>query len=86
MAELAFPALLAVALLVKHAHHGLRVDAKRHLLNLHGLEQFEGFFLGLLAGCLFGGATGLFGFFLFLIGVLVVLGLRLELGDLFPGC
>ena len=39
MAELALVPLVAMARLVERAEHRLRVDAERHLLRLHGLEE-----------------------------------------------
>lgn len=48
MAELALRALVAVARLVEHAEHRLRVHAKRHLLHLHGLEERSLLLLALL--------------------------------------
>lgn len=82
VAEFAFFALFAMALLEKLAHNGLRVDTKGHFLHLHGLEKLGCFSLGLLLGGFFGGSTSLFGFFAFLVRILVGFRLRFELGYL----
>ena len=39
MAKLALVPLVAMARLIERTEHRLRVDAKRHLLRLHGLEE-----------------------------------------------
>lgn len=50
MRELALAALFAGALFEKLAHDRLGIDAERHLLHLHGLEQLGGLLLGLQRG------------------------------------
>lgn len=85
VAELALLALLAAALLVELAEHGLGVDAEGDLLDLHGLEQLGGFALGGFGGGLFAFAGGLFGVFAFLFGGFGVGGLGLDGFDLFLG-
>ena len=45
---------LARPLLEVHAHHGLGVDPKGYLLDLHGLEQGGDLLLGFLGSLLFG--------------------------------
>lgn len=85
MAKFTLFALVAVSLFIKLAYHGLGIHTKGHFLYLNGLEEFCGILSGLFLGSLFGGSTRLFGFFPFLVGVLVGFGLRFELGYLSAG-
>jgi len=85
VAELALLALLAAALLVELAQHGLGVHAEGHFLHLHRLEQLGGFPLGGFGGGFLALARGLFGFFAFLLGGFGVGGLGLDRLDLFLG-
>jgi len=84
MAELALVALLAIALLVEHTENGLGVDAERNLLDLHRLEQLRDLLPRLLRRRLLLLTTGLLCLFFLLLGTLVRLCLRLQLGYLFP--
>jgi hypothetical protein len=83
MAELALPALLAVALLVVDTDDGLGIHAKGDLLHLHGLEQLGRLLGGILCRLLFCGATGLLGLLPFGFCGLAGRRLGLKLGDLF---
>ena len=85
MAEFALLSLFAVPLLVKCAHHRLRIDPKRHLLYLYRLEQFRGFSLGLFRGGLVLFPLRFFGLFSFLLGGFGLCGLGLDLLDLLLG-
>ena len=85
MAEFALPPFLAVALLVEYAHHGLRIYAKGHFLDLDRLEELGSFLLSLLGGCLFFLTGSFLGGFAFLVGGLGLGGLGLDLGDFFLG-
>lgn len=85
MAELAFLALLTIPLLVEHAHHRLRVHAKRHLLHLHRLEQFRRLSSRLFGCQFFLLALRLFGVFALLLGRFGGGGGGLDLGDGFFG-
>ena len=78
-------ALFAVALLVEHTKDSLRVDAKRNLLHLHGLEQLCGFSLGVFGGLLICFTASFLGFLAPVVWVLVGLVLGLHLGDLALG-
>lgn len=82
MTELALLSLFTVALLVEDTQDGLRVDTKRNLLNLHGLEQLQGFLLCSLSGLLLGFTAGLLSLLLLGFGGLVVCCLSLELCNL----
>lgn len=85
VAELAFLALLARALLVELAQHGLGVHTEGDFLYLDGLEEGGGFSLGGFRGGFLFLAGGLFGFFAFLLGGFGGGGLGLDLGNLFFG-
>ena len=75
--ELALAALFAVALLVENAKNSLRINTKRHLLNLNRLEQLQSLLLSLLRSLLLSLTTSLLGFLLLRVSSLV--GLRLSL-------
>jgi hypothetical protein len=83
--EFALFALVAVSLFVELAYHSLWVNAKGNFLYLDGLEEFCSILFGLFFGGLFGGTTGFFGFFLFLVGVFVGFCLCFELSYLSAG-
>lgn len=85
VAELALLALVAAALLVELAEHGLRIDAEGHFLHLHGLEQLGGFALGGFGGGFLALAGGFLGVFALLFGRFGVGGLGLDGFDLFLG-
>jgi len=80
--ELALLPLVAVAILEKLADHRLWVDAKWHLLDLHGLEELGGLALGGFGGGLFLLALLFFGLLFLLLGRLRGGGCLLDLLDL----
>lgn len=53
VAEFAFAALVAVALLEELAEHCLGIDAEGNFLDLYGFEEFGDFFARFLCGLLF---------------------------------
>lgn len=85
VAKFALLALVAVSLFIELTHHSLGVHAKGNLLYLDGFEEFRSISFGLFFGRFFGRSTGLFGFFPFLICILVRFGLCFKLGYLFSG-
>ena len=85
MAELAFPALFAIALLVVLTQHRLRIHTERHFLNLHRFEEIGRFTFGLIRGGFFLFALGFFGVFTFLFGGFGRGGLGFYGLDLFLG-
>ena len=68
MAEFAFLALFAIALFVEDAEDCFRVDAKGHLLDLYGFEEFGGFALRGFGRGFFSFLLRFFGVFSFLFG------------------
>ena len=85
MAEFAFPPFFAIALLVVLTQHRLRINAKRHFLNLHRFEEIGRFTFGLFRRGFFLFALGFFGVFTFLFGGFGRGGLGLYGLDLFLG-
>ena len=85
VAELAFSPLFAIALLVVLTQYRLRIDAKRHFLDLHRLEEIGGFTFGLFRRGFFLFALSFFGVFAFLFGGLGRGGLGFDGLDLFLG-
>lgn len=83
--EFALAALFAVALLVENTDDRLRVDAKRNLLHLYGLEEVCGLPFGVFCGLLLCFTTTLLCFLAPVVGVLVGLVLSLHLSDLALG-
>ena len=85
MTELAFPPLLAVALLVEQTQHRLRVHTEGHLLHLHRLEKLRRFPLQRFRCLLLSLARRFFRVFFLLLGRFGGCGLCFELLNLLFG-